>query len=165
MELSLKSEHKGYSAPCVAQLPYNLITRGIEDECLEYCQVHDVGLVVYNALAGGLLTGKHQIDKPVEGSRFDYSKMYFDRYFSQSNFEAVDALQSIAEEAGLSLIELSLQWLMSQPLVDSILLGASKATQMEQSLAALNGALSPDTIDACDRVWQRIRGDFFRYYR
>ena len=165
MELSLKSEYKGYSAPCVAQLPYNLITRGIEDECLEYCQFHDVGLVVYNALAGGLLTGKHQIDKPVEGSRFDYSKMYFDRYFSQSNFEAVDALQSIAKEAGLSLIELSLQWLMSRPLVDSILLGASNATQMEQSLAALNSTLSPDTIDACEQVWQRIRGDFFRYYR
>ena len=84
----------------MAQLPYNLITRSIEDECLEYCQVHDVGLVVYNALAGGY-TG-NQVDKPVEGSRFDYSKMYFDRYLRQSNFKAVDALQSIAEEAGLS---------------------------------------------------------------
>ena len=152
-------------SPCLAQLPYNLITRGIEDECLEYCQTNNVGLVVYNALAGGLLTGKHQPEKPVEGSRFDYSKMYFHRYFSQSNFEAVEALQSIAKEAGLNLIELSLQWLMSQQLVDSILLGASKATQMQQSLAAINGALSNDTIDACDQVWQRIRGDFFRYYR
>jgi len=165
MELSLKSEYKGFSPPCVAQLPYNLITRGIEDECLEYCQTHDVGLVVYNALAGGLLTGKHRPEKPVEGSRFDYSKMYFDRYFSQSNFEAIEALQSIANQAGLSLIELSLRWLMAQPLVDSILLGASKASQMEQSLAALDGRLSADTLDACDQVWHRIRGDFFRYYR
>lgn len=165
MELSLKSEYKGYSPPRVAQLPYNLITRGIEDECLEYCETQNVGIVAYNALAGGLLTGKHNAAKPVEGSRFDYSKMYFDRYFNASNFQAVEALQAIAKEAGMSLVELSLRWLNAQPLVDSILLGASKASQMEQNLAAIDGKFDPRLLDTCDKVWNQIRGDHFRYYR
>jgi len=165
MELSLKSEYKGYAPPCVAQLPYNLITRGIEDECLEYCETHNTGIVVYNALAGGLLTGKHKVKKPLAGSRFDYSKMYYDRYFNPSNFQAIETLQSAAEKAGISLVELSLRWLKAQPLVDSILLGASKASQMKQNLAALEGELDPSLIDACDKAWNQMRGDHFRYYR
>ena len=165
MELSLKSEYKGYSPPCVTQLPYNLITRGIEDECLEYCESKDVGLVVYNALAGGLLTGKHSSQKPVEGSRFDYSKMYFDRYFNETNFQALEALQQVADHAGIGLAELSLRWLASQPQVDSILLGASRVEQMEQNLASFKGTLEQDILEACDHVWQQIRGDHFRYYR
>ena len=165
MELSLKSEYKGYSPPCVTQLPYNLITRGIENECLEYCETHNVGLVVYNALAGGLLTGKHSLEKPVEGSRFDYSKMYFDRYFNNTNFQAIEALGQIADTAGIGLTELSLRWLAAQPLVDSMLLGASRAGQMEQNLASLNGGLGQDVLEACDHVWKQIRGAHFRYYR
>jgi aryl-alcohol dehydrogenase-like predicted oxidoreductase len=165
MELSLKSEYKGYSPPCVTQIPYNLITRGIENECLEYCETHNVGLVVYNALAGGLLTGKHSLEKPAEGSRFDYSKMYFDRYFNNTNFQAIEALGQIADTAGIGLPELSLRWLAAQPLVDSMLLGASRAGQMEQNLASLNGGLGQDVLEACDHVWKQIRGAHFRYYR
>lgn len=166
MELSLKSENRGYTTPCVTQLPYNLITRGIEDECLEYCDAHDIGLVVYNALAAGLLTGKHTSEKPVEGSRFEYSKMYFDRYFNDTNFQALEALQQVADHAGIGLADLSLRWLVSQPLVDSILLGASHVEQMEQNLASLKGGvLEPDILEACDHVWQQIRGSHFRYYR
>ena len=165
MELELKSKHLGYSKPCVTQLPYNLITRGIEDECLEYCETHNVGLVVYNALAGGLLTGKHQAEKPVEGSRFDYSQMYFDRYFNDTNFQAISALSQVADHSGISLAELALRWLTAQPLVDSILLGASRAEQMEQNLQSLEGSLDSDALEACDQVWQHIRGGHFRYYR
>ncbi|MDA0345795.1 MAG: aldo/keto reductase [Verrucomicrobia bacterium] len=165
MELELKSKNSGYSPPCVTQLPYNLITRGIEDECLEYCETHNIGLVVYNALAGGLLTGKHTPDKPVVGSRFDYSKMYFDRYFNGSNFQTVDALQQVAAHAGISLIELSLQWLYSQAQVDSILLGASRVEQLEQSIHALDGKLDQEVLDACDHVWKQVRGNHFKYYR
>lgn len=165
MELHLKSEYKGYTRPVAAQLPYNLITRGIEGECLEFLETHQVGLVVYNALAAGLLTGKHTPDKPVAGSRFDYSKMYFDRYFSEINFHAVEALQQVAQHAGISLVELSLRWLAHQPLVDSILLGASRAEQLEQSLKTLKGGLSEEILEACDHVWKQIRGGHFRYYR
>ena len=165
MELSLKSEHIGYSKPCVTQLPYNLITRGIEDECLEFCETHNVGLVVYNALAAGLLTGKHSADKPLEGSRFDYSQMYFDRYFNDTNFQAIAALSQVADHAGITLAELALRWLAVQPLVSSILLGASRAEQMEQNLKSLNGGLDDEILDACDQVWQRIRSGDFRYYR
>lgn len=165
MEMTLKSEQSGYTKPCAMQLPYNLITRGIEDECLEYSEKFEVGLVVYNALAGGLLTGKHNAAKPMEGSRFDYSKMYFDRYWRGSNFQAVEALKQVAELAGISLPELSLRWLAIQPLVDSILIGASRLSQLEQNLAAIDGKLSREALAACDHVWEQIRGEHFCYYR
>lgn len=166
MELELKSEYKGYVRPSVMQVPYNLITRSIEDECLEYSESHDVGVVVYNALAGGLLTGKHSEERPIEGSRFDYSSMYYDRYWNEKNFQAVEALKQIAGLAGLSLSELSFGWLMTRPLVDSILVGASSLAQWNQNLSALqNAPLSDEVLEACDHVWDQVRGTHFLYYR
>lgn len=166
MELELKSEFNGYVRPSVMQVPYNLITRSIEDECLEYSASHDVGVVVYNALAGGLLTGKHSAERPIEGSRFDYSRMYYDRYWNEKNFQAVEALKQIASLAELSLPELSFRWLMTRPLVDSILVGASSLGQWNQNLSALkNAALSDEVLEACDHVWDQVRGAHFLYYR
>jgi 1-deoxyxylulose-5-phosphate synthase len=166
MELELKSEHRGYARPSAMQVPYNLITRSIEDECLEYSESHDVGVVVYNALAGGLLTGKHSAERPIEGTRFDYSRMYYDRYWNEANFQAVEMLKQVAVHAGVSLPELAFQWLLAQPLVDSILVGASSLEQWNQNVNLLRCAeLRNEVLEACDHVWNQVRGGHFLYYR
>ena len=157
----------GYKAPHVSQPMYNLLARGIEEEYLPFCQHGEVGLVPYNPLAGGLLTGKYVGNRDAKaGGRFDNNKMYRDRYWHEDSFAAVDELAGIARDSGRTLVELSLQWLLSQPHVDSIILGASRMDQLEQNLTALEGShLSNETLERCDAVWKRLRGITPKYNR
>ncbi|MBU4427432.1 MAG: aldo/keto reductase, partial [Proteobacteria bacterium] len=94
------------------QPPYNLITRDIEYELLPLCGGEGVGVCVYNPLAGGLLTGKHDPKKsPGKGTRFSLKsigKMYYERYWLEANFEAVNRLKTIAREFGQSLPQFAL---------------------------------------------------------
>jgi len=165
-EAQWKAQENRWAPPVVTQVPYNLITRSIDEEYVSFIKHMKLGMVVYNPLAGGLLTGKHALDKgPIEGTRFDLNKEYYGRFWHGANFEAVQALAKIAEGAGKSLTELAFQWLMSQPHVDSILIGASKVEHLEQNLKAVEGRLDEPTMKACDEVWQRVRGNHFPYNR
>lgn len=160
-------EKRGYHPYLVSQPMYNLIARGIEDEYLAFCRRFGVAVVPYNPLAGGLLTGKHsQPSGPTPGTRFDSNKMYQDRYWHQDDFAAVEELRSIARDAGKTLVELSIQWLLSQTAVDSIILGASRVEQLEKNLKAAEGTkLDNSVLDRCDAVWKRLRGITPRYNR
>jgi len=157
---------KGYSAPYISQPMYNLIARGIEQEYLPMCKQFGVSNIVYNPLAGGLLTGKHRRDSPIPGTRFDKNQMYLDRYWHQPTFDAVDQLQKIAAAAGRSLLSLSLNWLYRHTPTDCIILGASKLEHLEQDLKVLDeGPLDPETLQACDKVWTALRGPTPKYNR
>jgi aryl-alcohol dehydrogenase-like predicted oxidoreductase len=160
-------EKRGYHPYFVSQPMYNLIARGIEDEYLPFCRRFGVAVVPYNPLAGGLLTGKHSRQSgPTAGTRFDGNKMYQDRYWHEDDFAAVEELRAIAAEAGKTLVELALQWLLSQSAVDSIILGASRLEQLEENLkAAEGGPLDSAILARCDAVWQRLRGITPKYNR
>ena len=160
------SEKRGYQAPMVSQPMYNLLARGIEQEYVPFCKESGVSLVVFNPLAGGMLTGKQTRERPLAGTRFDNNQLYLDRYWHPAFFDAVDALRGIAETAGRSLIDLSLNWLLHHTATDSVILGASKIEQLEQSLDALGkGPLAAETVAACDAVWQTLRGVTPKYNR
>jgi aryl-alcohol dehydrogenase-like predicted oxidoreductase len=160
------AQRKRYEAPWVAQPMYNLIARGIEQEYLPMSKQFGVSNIVYNPLAGGLLTGKHQREAPIPGTRFDKNKMYLDRYWHPADFDAVDQLRGIAEKSGRSLLSMSLNWLYHHTAIDGIILGASRVEQLEQNLAVLgDGPLSADTLQACDQVWAELRGPTPKYNR
>ena len=160
------AERKGYQAPWVAQPMYNLVARGIEQEYLPMCKQFGVSNIVYNPLAGGLLTGKHNRESPIPGTRFDKNKVYMDRYWHPADFDAVDRLRQVAESAGRSLPSLSLNWLYHHTAIDCIILGASRVEHLEQNLAAIrDGPLTGDTLQACDEVWAELRGPTPKYNR
>lgn len=161
------AEKNGFRPPYISQPMYNLLARGIEEEYVPFCRRFGVALVPYNPLAGGLLTGKHARERgPIPGTRFDGNKMYQDRYWHDDYFAAVEELQSIAREAGKTLVELALQWLLAQPHVDSIILGASHLEQLEENLAACEGEkLNEAVLARCDAVWKRLRGVTPKYNR
>ena len=75
-----------YQPVAVSQPMYNLLARGIEQEFLPMSKEFGIASVVYNPLAGGLLTGKHNASEPIQGSRFDKNKMYLDRYWHADDF-------------------------------------------------------------------------------
>jgi len=151
------------------QSPYNLLTRDIEYEMLPLCASEGVGVSVYNPLAAGLLTGKHDPTKPpAEGTRFaleSLGPMYYERYWSASNFEAVARLKEITSEHGRSLTQFSLAWILSSEVVTSAICGASSVKQLEQNLGATEVRLSPEELAACDGVWQQLRPLRFFYGR
>lgn len=166
-EMHCIAERNGMTPPFISQPMYNLLARGIEEEYLPFAKRYGVAIVPYNPLAGGLLTGKHAKGTgPAAGTRFDKNQMYQDRYWHEDHFAAVEALRKIAMGAGRTMIELALGWLLSQPLVDSVILGASRIEQLEENLkAAGKGPLDTETLARCDEVWKRLRGVTPKYNR
>jgi len=160
------AEKQGYQPPMVSQPIYNLLARGIEQEYVPFAKEFGVSLVVYNPLAGGMLTGKQTRDRPIPGTRFDNNELYLDRYWHPACFDAVDALGGIAEKSGRSLIDLSLNWLLHHTATDCIILGASRIEQLEQNLEAMErGPLAEETVAACEGVWRSLRGVTPKYNR
>jgi aryl-alcohol dehydrogenase-like predicted oxidoreductase len=156
----------GYKPATVTQPMYNLLARGIEQEYLPMCKEFGVSTVVYNPLAGGMLTGKQKRDAPLPGTRFDGNQMYLGRYWNEQDFDAVAALLDIARTAGRSPVSLALNWLLHHTATDCVILGASKIEQLEENLKAMeDGPLSADTVSACDQVWSKIRGVSPQYNR
>ena len=159
-------DKRGWVPPIVTQNVYNLLTRDIETELLPFVNSHGMGLTIYNPIAGGLLTGKHQPGTPASDTRFSFNKRYYDRYWTKENFEAVEKLSGIAQKNGLTVLELSLLWCAQKPGVTSLIAGVSKRTQIEQNILCLGkSALSPEVINQCDEIWQGLSGNRFSYVR
>ena len=156
-----------WNGPVVTQNVYNLLTRGIEEELIPQTQTHGLGVVVYNPLMSGLLTGKHAKGHPAEGTRLADNATYHDRYWSDENFDASEALAAVAREAGLTPAELALRWCANQEGINAVLIGVSKLSHLEPNLrAVLSDPLPRDVLEACDRVWNGMKvGTRFRYYR
>ena len=155
-----------YQPVVVSQPMYNLLARGIEQEFLPMSKAFSIANVVYNPLAGGLLTGKHNVAEPIRGSRFDKNKMYLDRYWHEDDFSAVEAVRDIAQKSGRSMVSLALCWLLHHTAIECVILGASKLEQLDQNLgAAEEGALDAETLARLDEVWQRLRGVTPKYNR
>jgi len=139
---------------------YNLLYREIETELLPLCAAQGLGVLVYNPLAGGLLAGKYrQGEEPSQGSRFTLgtaAKIYQWRYWQPAQFEAVEALNKLAEERGMNLVSVSIAWVLEQPGISSVIIGASRPDQLDASFAALELKLDDDLREACDAVWWQL---------
>lgn len=160
------AEKSGYRPAWITQPMYNLLARGTEQEYLPMCREFDVSTVVYNPLAGGLLTGKHRQEAPLAGTRFDGNQLYMNRYWHPADFDAVADLRKAAGQAGRSLVSLSLNWLLHHTQTDCVILGASRLEHLEENLKALeDGPLAPETLAACDAVWAKLRGVTPKYNR
>ena len=148
------------------QTVYNLITRDIEVELLPTCADEGVGVVVYNPLAAGLLTGKHNGNQPPPAdTRFGQNPMYLERYWSPVNFTAVAHLKQIAVANNRKPAQFALAWVLGNPGIASAIVGASSAAQLAENLGALDVKLSPDETKACDDVWLELRPPRFFYGR
>jgi aryl-alcohol dehydrogenase-like predicted oxidoreductase len=160
------AEQKQLPAVEVMQPMFNLLARGIEAELLPMSREFGLGTVIYNPLAGGLLTGKQKFAAPLAGTRFDQNQAYLDRYWHEQNFSAVQELTNAARDSGRSLVSLALNWVLHHTPVDCMIVGASRKEHIEENLrAADEGPLTPEAVAACDRVWAQLRGPSPKYHR
>lgn len=159
----------GAPRPVLAQQLYNLVARRIEAEYVEFATTKGLATIVYNPLGGGLLTGRHSFTQSPGEGRFgtsSLSTMYKDRYWNAETFAVIEALGAIATDAGITLPELSLRWLLSKPVVSSVLLGGSKPHQLEANItAAQAGPLPDDVLTACDEAGLAVAGSMPGYNR
>jgi len=140
---------------------YNLLSRQIEQEMLPFCAEEGVGVIAYNPIAGGLLSGKHsRAAPPPEGTRFTLGsagQMYQDRYWHDREFDTVDVLRQLAGQAGVSLVTLSVAWVLANKAVTAPIIGASRPEQLDSSLAAAEFTLGDDLKSQLDKATREYR--------
>src|SRR5918993_1574063 len=134
---------------------YNMVQRQIEPEIIPLCEREGVGQVVFSPLAQGVLTGKYRPgDAPEEGTRAadPESSVFIQRFMNEEVLSAVEGLRSVASEAGLSMPQLALAWVLRQDNVSSAIIGASRPEQVEDNAEASGAKLSPDVASEIDGV-------------
>jgi aryl-alcohol dehydrogenase-like predicted oxidoreductase len=145
---------------------YNLLFRQIERELLPLAEEEGLGVIPYNPLAGGLLTGKHvRNGAPPEG-RFTLGhagKMYQERYWHEREFDTVEAFEKATREANVSPVTAAVAWVLANPAVTSAIIGASRPEQLNDSLAAADLRLDPAFKAKLDALSHEYRfGDALR---
>ena len=140
---------------------YNLLFRQIERELLPLCQEEGIGVIPYNPIAGGLLSGKHRRDAgPTAGTRFTLgsaAERYQDRYWHEREFATVDALRPLAEEAGMPLAGLAVAWTLAHPAITSAIIGASRPEQVDDLMTAVEKPISADLKARLDDLTREYR--------
>lgn len=162
-----RSEALGLARFDSVQPRYNLLFREFERDLFPLCLDEGVGVIPYNPLAGGMLSGKHGRDQPpAEGTRFTIANagaIYQERYWHQREFDAVDAFQQLGKEAGLKPATLAVAWVLHQPAVTAPILGASRPDQLDDTLAAAEVKLEDDLLNKLDELTREFRrGDAAR---
>ena len=142
----------------VIQPRYNLLFREIENEVIPLCRDQGLGVIAYNPLAGGFLTGKYERERePADDTRFGLFRasdsLYRERYWKQHHFDAVEELKRFFGPRNRQLVHVALAWVLAQPDVTSAIIGASKPEQLKQSLAGLEVKLDDEEIKFCNKIW------------
>jgi len=124
---------------------YNLLFREPERELLPLCAEEGIGVIPYNPIAGGLLSGKHtNAAPPPEGTRFTLgtaASRYQDRYWHEGMFEAVERMRPLAGQADMSLPQMAVAWVLANPAITAPIIGASRPEQLNDTLAAVERPL------------------------
>ncbi len=140
-----RSEAHGWARFTSVQPRYNLLFREFERELFPLCREEGVGVIPYNPIAGGMLSGKHQRSGgPTEGTRFTLggaAQLYQRRYWKDEAFDSVEALQQVARDAGIPLPTLAVAWVLDNPAVTAPIIGASRPEQLDATLAAVDVTL------------------------
>lgn len=145
------SDQRGWARFASVQAYYTLAGRDLERELLPLIRDQQLGLMVWSPLAGGLLTGKFDRDGKGPGDSrrdtFDFPPVDKGRAF-----DCVDAMRPIAARHGVSIAQVALAWLLAQPAVSTVIIGAKTAAQLTDNIAAARLALSTEDMALLDAV-------------
>lgn len=147
------AEKRHWSRFICLQPIYSALNRSIEAEILPYCARQGLGVIVYNPLAGGMLTGKYRRGQPLPGgARLDANPMYYRRYYNEQALDIVEGFVQAAQSRGVSAAQLALAWVLAEPRVTCPIVGARNVAQLEDTLGGLAIRLMPDEREALPAV-------------
>ncbi len=138
-----------------SQPPYSLLNRDVESDHIPACLHYGLGLIPYSPLAGGFLTGKYRPgEEPPANSRYGDPAVarFASRVLNEKNFQQLAALDRFASERGISLPELALGWLAAQPVVSTVIVGATSPEQVLENAASAEVTLSAEDLSALDEI-------------
>ena len=136
-------------APMVSVQPnYNVAIRDIEAELLPFCADQNIGVTSYSPLGAGFLTGKYtKTWTAPKGTRFDVMPDHWDIYENDTSMRRMEGLRAIAEETGISMVQLALAWAIGQPGITSVLIGCRTLSHVDQAFNAEDMGLAQDLRD------------------
>jgi aryl-alcohol dehydrogenase-like predicted oxidoreductase len=149
------AEKHGLIAPHTEQLPYSLLVRGAEREVFPVVGKYGVGVISYGPLAAGWLSGNYRIGGPQpESARAELIPGRFDISLEQNQrkLAAADALAKLAEENGLTVIDLAIAFALNHPAVTSVIIGPRTQEHLEAYIKAASVTLSDDVLDRIDEI-------------
>lgn len=144
------SELKSFEKFVSLQAYYTIAGRDLEREIIPLLKDQHLGLMVWSPLAGGFLTGKYTRQSVAEDGRrasFDFPPIN-----KEKAYDIIDVMQEIATEKNVSVAQIALAWLLHQPVVTSIIIGAKKTEQLEDNIKATEIILSADELQKLDEV-------------
>ncbi|TGN11108.1 aldo/keto reductase [Leptospira ilyithenensis] len=143
---------------------FSILNRRFEDELAQVCRKEGVSLLPYSPLAGGVLTGKYNVEVPPEGSRFirytkegDRQKKMANRFLNDATLASTAEILVIAERAGITATALSVAWSKQHDFVASTIIGANTVAQLEESLKAADLILSDDVLNELNVLSKKIQ--------
>ena len=162
-----RSELRGLARFACVQPRYNLLYRQVERELFPLCAEEGLGVIAYNPMAGGLLSGKHRGEAgPMPGTRFTHptaGARYRERYWHERELETVEALRPLAAEAGMSMVQMAVTWVLENPVITAPIIGASRPEQLDDVLAAVDKGLDHGLKARLDELTREYRwGDDIR---
>jgi aryl-alcohol dehydrogenase-like predicted oxidoreductase len=132
---------------------YNALNRGIEGELLDFAAEKGIGVIPYNPLAGGMLTGKYRRGEPIpESSRLKEMEFYRDRYYTQGAFEIIEPFTAMARERGITPAQLALAWVMREPKITAPIIGARTVDQLMDTMEGEGIVLTPEERESIPAV-------------
>jgi len=155
VEAQWVAQQRGRDRFVCEQPPYSLLVRGIEVDVLPTARRYGMGVIPWSPLAGGWLTGRYRKDAELPSSR--RAERLPSRYDmsipgNQRKLEAADALATLAEDAGMTLIELALAFVIRHPAVTAAIIGPRTMEHLESQLTAADVTLSDDVLDRIDEI-------------
>jgi aryl-alcohol dehydrogenase-like predicted oxidoreductase len=155
VEAQWTAERRGRERFVTEQPPYSVLARGIEADVLPTCLRHRMGVLPWSPLAGGWLSGRYRKDQDVPTSR--RAQLLPHRYDmslpgNQRKLDAADALARLADEAGITLVEMAIAFVIRHPAVTAAIIGPRTMDHLESQLAAADVELSDDILDRIDEI-------------
>ncbi|HEY4098996.1 MAG TPA: aldo/keto reductase [Baekduia sp.] len=158
VEAQWLADRRGHERFRSEQPPYNLLTRAVEYDVLPTAQRHGMGVLAYSPLAGGWLSGKYRKGQAISGPGSPARQQRFGAALDGANpanaakLDAADALGALADEAGLSLVQMAIAFILRHPAVTSAIVGPRTMDHLESYLAADGVHLSDDLLDRIDAI-------------
>jgi aryl-alcohol dehydrogenase-like predicted oxidoreductase len=145
--------HHGYTSFASCQNEYNLLARGVAAEVIPAARHFRVGLLPFFPLASGLLTGKYDHDTIVADSvRTRVVRGFRERFLARNDWHVIEQLREYCRLNGRAMAEVAIAWLLAQPVVSSVIAGATHASQVRQNLRALSWQMTGQELAALDRI-------------
>lgn len=132
--------------PIAMQLEYSLVARDVEAEHFAVAREGGMGIMPWSPLAGGFLTGKYKRDDISGTGRLSGTNPFGDSKFSARNWDILETLKEVADAIARPVAQVALAWAMTRPGVGSTLIGASKVSQLESNIAAIEVTLSDEQM-------------------